>query len=241
MNRQPPDPHGALSDPELDPTADLARVIDQSVAQLWQTVETLERLHPRNLERFRVSVFGSSRVAPGTELYTEAREIARRLTEAGCDLISGGGSGLMQAATEGATQGRLSRPASGDLPVRLVEGAAETSFVERVFRHRTFFSRLHHFVRLSSAYVVLPGGIGTVLEAMMVWQLLQVKHLPPTPFILFGDHWEGLLEWASDTVVDRGFADVADLRLPRLARTIDEVVELVAAEMDRFRGDDARP
>jgi predicted Rossmann-fold nucleotide-binding protein len=174
--------HGALD----EAAADLVQVIDGSVAQLWETIESLERLQPRNLERFRVSIFGSGRIEESHPLYAEAQELAQRLAEAGCDIVTGGGGGLMQAVDQGASRGAVQQPADGDLPVRLVTDGESAPFVERVYRHRTFFSRLHHFVRLSSAFIVLPGGIGSTLEAMMVWQLLQARHLPPTPFVLYG-------------------------------------------------------
>ena len=155
----------------------LVEVIDGSVSQLWETIETLERLQPRNLERFRVSIFGSARIEESDPLFSQAREIGWRLAEAGCEIVTGGGGGLMQAVDLGASSGSLKLPAGGDLPVRTVTDGGDAPFVERVYRHRTFFSRLHHFVRLSSAFVVLPGGIGSTLEAVMVWQLLQAKHL----------------------------------------------------------------
>ncbi|MEN8165247.1 MAG: LOG family protein [Acidobacteriota bacterium] len=234
MNNRTHDPHGERAE-DYPGALDLCRIIDHSVAQLWETVETLERLQPRNLQRFRVSVFGSSRVAPDSPLFNDVKEMTRRLSEAGCDLVTGGGGGLMQAANEGATNGLLSSPAPGDLPVRLVEGRTADPFVERVYRHRTFFSRLHHFVRLSSAFVVLPGGIGTTLEAMMIWQLLQVEHLPSTPFLLYGQHWEGLLQWVEETLVDNQFADRKDLGLPTVVTTVDEVVEAIVEEFRHFQ------
>ncbi len=172
---EPPAPtHGKID----EVTVDLVQIIDCSVAQLWETIESLERLQPRNLERFRVSVFGSSRVATTDPLYSEAYTLGRRLAEVGCDIVTGGGEGLMQAVDRGASLGVLDQPAGGQLPVRTVTDGGTDPFVERVYRHRTFFSRLHHFVRLSSAFIVLPGGIGSTLEAMMVWQLLQARHLP---------------------------------------------------------------
>lgn len=234
MSERRPDPHGERAG-DHPGAVDLCRIIDQSVAQLWETVESLERLQPRNLKRFRVSVFGSSRVSPDSPLFSDVREITRRLSAAGCDLVTGGGAGLMQAANEGATDGFLSAPASGDLPVRLVEGRAAKPFVETVYRHRTFFSRLHHFVRLSSAFVVLPGGIGTTLEAMMIWQLLQVEHLPSTPFLLYGRHWQGLLQWVEETLVNDHFADRKDLSLPTVVTTVDQVVEAVLDEFKHFK------
>ena len=92
-------------------------------------------------------------------------------------------------------------------------------------------------MRLSSAFVVFPGGIGSTLEAMMVWQLLQVHHLPPVPFILYGEHWDGLLRWIAESVVAKGFADPTDMEIPRRVRTVDEAVSIILEELARFRGD----
>lgn len=222
--------HGALD----ETAADLVQVIDGSVAQLWETIESLERLQPRNLERFRVSIFGSGRIKDSHRLYAEAQELAQRLAEAGCDIVTGGGGGLMQAVDQGASRGAVQQPADGDLPVRLVTDGESTPFVERVYRHRTFFSRLHHFVRLSSAFIVLPGGIGSTLEAMMVWQLLQARHLPPTPFILYGSHWRGLLRWIEEEALGQGYVAEEDTRLPIQVDTVDEAVEIILQQLREF-------
>ena len=223
--------HGALN----ETAADLVQVIDGSVAQLWETIESLERLQPRNLERFRVSIFGSARIEATHPLYGEARDLAQRLAEAGCDIVTGGGGGLMQAVDLGASRGAVQQPADGDLPVRLVTDDEDAPFVERVYRHRTFFSRLHHFVRLSSAFIVLPGGIGSTLEAMMVWQLLQAKHLPPTPFLLYGSHWRGLLRWIEEEALGQRYIEEEDTRLPLQVDTVDEAVEVILQTLREFQ------
>ncbi len=228
---QPRATHGALD----EAATDLVQVIDGSVAQLWETIESLERLQPRNLERFRVSIFGSARIEKTNPLCGEAQDIAQRLAEAGCDIVTGGGGGLMQAVDLGASRGAVQHPADGDLPVRLVTDDEDAPFVERVYRHRTFFSRLHHFVRLSSAFIVLPGGIGSTLEAMMVWQLLQAKHLPPTPFLLYGSHWSGLLRWIEDEALAKGYLEKEDTRLPIQVETVDEAVEIILRTLGEFQ------
>lgn len=234
MKPRPPAGHGFVD----ETTVDLVEIIDGSVAQLWETIESLERLQPRNLERFRVSIFGSGRIEETDPLFAEALELGQRLAEAGCDIVTGGGGGLMMAVDQGASRGKLSGPAEGDLPIRLVTDGGAAPFVERVYKHRTFFSRLHHFVRLSSAFIVLPGGIGSTLEAMMVWQLLQVRHLPPIPFVLYGDHWRGLMRWIENDTLSRGFISREDASLPTLVDTVGDAVELVLktkAEFDRTR------
>jgi len=223
--------HGTVD----EATADLVQVIDGSVAQLWETIESLERLQPRNLERFRVSIFGSARIDETSPLYSEAQALATRLAEAGCEIVTGGGGGLMQAVDRGASRGAVRRPAGGNLPVRTVTDRGDAPFVEKVYRHRTFFSRLHHFVRLSSAFIVLPGGIGSTLEAMMVWQLLQAKHLPPTPFLLYGSHWHGLCSWLEEQAMEQGFVDADDLRLPTHVDTVEEAVNPILEALQEFQ------
>ena len=230
MKPRPEPAHGCIDETAVD----LVEIIDGSVAQLWETIESLERLQPRNLERFRVSIFGSGRIEKSDPLYSDAVDLGQRLAEAGCDIVTGGGGGLMHAVDLGASRGKLSDPADGDLPIRLVTDGSNSPFVERVYRHRTFFSRLHHFVRLSSAFIVLPGGIGSTLEAMMVWQLLQVKHLPPIPFILYGEHWRGLVRWIEDESLRRGYIDRADADLPVLVDTVDDAVGLILETRAKF-------
>jgi predicted Rossmann-fold nucleotide-binding protein len=102
-------------------------------------------------------------------------------------------------------------------------------FVERAFTHETFFTRLHHFVLVSDAYVVVPGGIGTVLEAMMIWQLLQVRHLHDTPLIFVGPMWSGLVEWVKGSMLRPGFELVSapDVDIPRCVASADEAIALI--------------
>ena len=115
----------------------------------------------------------------------------------GCDVITGGGPGLIHAANEGAAAaGAPERDRSVGIRVNLPFEQDVNPFVKQVFEHQTFFTRLHHFVLTSDAYVVAPGGIGTVLELMMIWQLLQVKHVANAPLILVGRMWEDLVIWA---------------------------------------------
>src|SRR6185369_205592 len=102
-------------------------------------------------------------------------------------------------------------------------------FVEQAFEHKTFFTRLHQFVLMSDAYIVAPGGIGTVLELMMIWQLLQVKHVQDAPLILVGRMWPSLLQWARDHLLasELPLADPADMTIPRCVNTADEAVALI--------------
>ena len=104
-------------------------------------------------------------------------------------------------------------------------------FVEQAFEHGTFFTRLQHFVIASDAFVVVPGGIGTVLEMLMIWQLLQVRHMDHVPLILVGKMWNGLVDWASVSMLDPRLqlANPEDLKIPQCLDTADEAIAVVGA------------
>src|SRR5262245_21719583 len=173
-----------------------------TVFGLWDIVNNLTRLKPSKKERYRVTIFGSARAKPGTFAYEEVKRVAAALADLGCDIITGGGPGLMQAANEGAASVNApERNRSIGIRVELPFEQEVNPFVEQAFEHKTFFSRLHHFVLTSDAFVVSPGGIGTVLELMMIWQLLQVKHVHDTPLILVGNMWAELVAWAKKNLL----------------------------------------
>jgi predicted Rossmann-fold nucleotide-binding protein len=152
------------------------QVLVNSILGLWDVVNSLTQLKPSKRERYRVKIFGSARVKAGTFGYEETKRLAAALAEMGCDIITGGGPGLMQAANEGAASAP-DRAHSFGIRVDLPFEPEVNAFVTQAFEHRTFFTRLHQFVLSSDAFIVAPGGIGTVLETMMIWQLLQVRHL----------------------------------------------------------------
>ncbi len=202
-------------------------ILTTSVFDLWKVVNNLTRLKPSKRDRYRVAIFGSARAQPGTFVYEEVRRTAAAFASMGCDIVTGGGPGLMQAANEGAK----SAGATGSLGIR-VELPFEqhaNPFVEQAFVHETFFTRLHHFVLASDAFVVVPGGIGTVLEMLMIWQLLQVRHVKDVPLILVGKMWEGLVEWARTSMLDPrlALANPGDFDIPRCLETADEAIALV--------------
>jgi predicted Rossmann-fold nucleotide-binding protein len=153
----------------------------------------------------------------------------------GCDIITGGGPGLMQAANEGAALAP-ERARSVGIRIELPFEQGVNAFVAEAFEHRTFFTRLHQFVLASDAFVVAPGGIGTVLETMMIWQLLQVKHLQNTPLILVGRMWPALVEWARHSMLsaEPPLADVEDLAIPRCVPTADEAIALLRERHDAW-------
>src|ERR1041385_2861973 len=202
------------------------KVLVESVLGLWDVVNNLTRLRPSQKERYRVTIFGSARAKPGTIAYEETKRMAKALAALGCDIITGGGPGLMQAANQGVdAAGSKSMGIRVDLPFE----QEVNPFVELAYEHRTFFTRLHHFVLASDAFIVAPGGIGTVLETMMIWQLLQVRHLDQTPLILVGKLWPGLIEWVRDSMLsfETPLINPEDVNIPVCVDNADEAIEII--------------
>ena len=201
-----------------------------TVFKLWDIVNDLTRLKPTRHERYRVTIFGSARAKPGTFVYDEVKRVAKVLAEMGCDIVTGGGPGLMQAANEGAAAANAAeRSRSVGIRVELPFERDDNPCVEHAFEHKTFFTRLHHFVLASDAFVVVPGGIGTVLELTMIWQLLQVKHIHDCPLILVGKMWTGFVDWAKASLLkpELALACPEDLDIPRCVNTADEAITLL--------------
>jgi uncharacterized protein (TIGR00730 family) len=205
-------------------------LVESAVTGLWEVVNELTRLRRTTRQNYRVTIFGSARLKPGSPAYESVKQLAADLTKMGCDIMSGGGPGLMQAANEGALSvdpKALHR--SVGIRVDLPFEQAVNPFVGQVYEHRTFFSRLHHFMIISDAFVVVPGGIGTLLELSLAWQLLQVRKLYNTPLILVGRMWVELVEWGRRTMLKEGneLASEIDFTIPHCVDTIEETVGLI--------------
>jgi len=228
------------TDPRIVSLADeeaVKQILVSTVFGLWDIVNDLTRLRPSRQERYRVTIFGSARAQPGTHVYEEIKRVAAVLAEMGCDIITGGGPGLMQAANEGAAAAHApERSRSVGIRVDLPFEQEVNPFVEQAFEHKTFFTRLHHFVLTSDAFVVAPGGIGTVLELMMIWQLLQVRHMHDVPLILVGKMWADLVSWARTHLLTTQppLANPADMTIPRCVNTVDEAITLLREHHARW-------
>jgi uncharacterized protein (TIGR00730 family) len=229
-NAQPQSKKRTGSDPSF--------ILDKAIYQLWETINDLDQIQPERVEHYRVSIFGSSRIRRGDPIYDEVKKLSQQLAKMGIDIVTGGGPGLMEAANAGAVEGQIeSKARSFGLAIHLPSEEQSNPFVDKVFRHRTFFSRLHHFVRLSSAFIVMPGGIGTALELFMVWQLLQVKHMKSHPLILVGTMWPPLIEWLRENMVSRGLVSPPDLDVVSVVPSADEAVAIIAASYEQFKGE----
>jgi uncharacterized protein (TIGR00730 family) len=238
-----PAPHGNPVVPLSDERGAID-VLSHSILGLWDVVNNLTRLRPTRRERYRVTYFGSARVDPNHWVYAAVRDSAAELTRLGCDIVTGGGPGLMRAANEGV---KLADPdgaqKSVGIRVDLPFEQDVNAFVTDAFEHKTFFTRLHHFVLVSDAFVVCPGGIGTVLEMLMVWQLLQVRHLRDTPLILAGGFWNGMIDWAKSVMLrpDIPLVSPDDLTIPRVATEPAEIIRMIRDHHDAWKQRQVQP
>lgn len=229
---KPPPPPEAIPQvstpvPESEETFE---VIERALFSLWNVVNELSRIKAPEPRTFRVTVFGSARILPGDKLYDDVKTLAKHLAAAGCDIITGGGPGLMQAANQGAELGDPEKKTTSyGIRIALPFEQAMNPFVEKAFVHQTFFTRLHHFVRLSNAFVVFDGGIGTTLELMMIWQLLQVRQATGVPLITVGQMWRDLTTWARTHMIRPGqtLASAEDLAIPICCERVEDAIQRV--------------
>ncbi len=172
-----------------------------------------------------ITVYGSARLAEDQPLYAEICEITRRLAETGFAIITGGGPGVMEAANRGAHEiGGTSIGLNIDLPFEQSLNQYTTKSI--TFHH--FFARKVMLVKYATAFVIMPGGWGTLDELCEVLTLIQTKKIRPFPVILFkSDYWEGFLNWMETTVLARGSISPEDMDLIRVCDDPDEVIEVV--------------
>ena len=193
-------------------------------------VEATERLAAI---RPAVTMFGSARVAPGSTYYDLAERTSRLLSDSGFSVISGGGPGIMEAANKGAYFGKS--PSVG-LNIQLPHEQQTNPYqdISQTFRH--FFARKYMFVRFASAYVVLPGGFGTLDELMEALTLIQTGKARKIPLILVCTaFWQGMFDWFTARLVEEKMVDPEDIELIQLIDEPEQVVEAI------FKHYEARP
>jgi hypothetical protein len=221
-------------------TQETMEVVEDAVDQLWSVVNDLSRIRPERQEFFRVAIFGSARTKPGAPVYEQVKDLAARLSARGADIVTGGGPGLMQAANEGENLGDpQNRTRSIGIRIELPFEQGANPFVEKLYTHRTFYSRLAQFMRLSNAFVIMPGGIGTTLETMMVWQLIQVRHVAEVPLIFVGRMWSELVVWAEKNMVEAGLANAEDMKIPVCVDDVGGVMAALEPHFERFEAERA--
>ena len=174
-----------------------------------------------------VTVFGSARFKEDHIYYKQAREIGKRIANLGLVTMTGGGPGIMQAANEGA---RLAAVKSIGLNIELPFEQHLNPYCDVSVDFRYFFVREVMLVKVASAFVIFPGGYGTLDELMEALTLVQTGKISNFPIILFGsDYWSGLVKWLKDTVLPDGKISASDIDLLRIVDTPEEVVSIVTA------------
>ncbi|MQY52569.1 TIGR00730 family Rossman fold protein [Rhodocyclus tenuis] len=189
------------------------------MAEFVEGTERLSAIRPA------VSIFGSARTPPDSPYYALTENIARKLSDAGFSVISGGGPGIMEAANKGAFFGKS--PSVG-LNIQLPREQHTNPYqdISQSFRH--FFARKFMFVKFASAYVVMPGGFGTLDELLEALTLIQTGKSRKIPIILVhGPFWGGLIDWLRDRLVGEGMIDAKDLDLIQVIDEPDAVVDAI--------------
>lgn len=172
-----------------------------------------------------VTVFGSARPGQDDPRYTAAQALGSRLAAAGFTVITGGGPGLMEAANRGAQD---AGGTSVGLGIELPREQSLNPYLDVSMSFRYFFARKLMFIRYASAFVVLPGGFGTLDELFEALTLVQTGKIHEFPVVLIGTaHWSGLLHWIRDHLRDQAFVATDDIRLLRVTDDIDEATELI--------------
>ena len=193
------------------------------MSEFVEATERLKRVSPA------VSIFGSARLAPDSPYYQLTEKIARLLSDSGFSVISGGGPGIMEAANKGAFKGKgVSIGLNIQLPLEQANNAYQD--ISQSFKH--FFARKYMFVRMARAYVVMPGGFGTLDELLEALTLIQTNKSPRIPIILVGsDFWAGLLDWFRERLIAEKMIHPEDMEL---IQVIDEPQTIVDAIFNHY-------
>ena len=217
--------------PSLRSLADEDRATAKKARASWQMftimAEFIEATEYLSEIRPAVSIYGSARLKSNTPYYKLAAKIARKLSDAGFAVISGGGPGIMEAANKGAHAGKS--PSVG-LNIELPHEQHGNAWRDISLRFRHFFTRKVTFVKNSDAVIVMPGGFGTLDEMAEVLTLIQTNKSRRVPIILVGsEFWSGLLEWFNGTMLPAGVINSDDLKLMEVIDDPDEVLARVLA------------
>lgn len=187
------------------------------MAEFVEAIETLSRL------RHAVTIFGSARVPPDDPYYKKTEYLARRLAENGFSVLTGGGPGIMEAANKGAA---AAGGQSVGMNIRLPYEQKPNPYANIVLDFKYFFIRKVMFVKYAVAYVILPGGYGTMDELFEALTLIQTKRIRSFPVIMMGsEYWQGLLDWMKDTMLKTDKIEPADLEIIQIIDDPDEVVK----------------
>lgn len=172
-----------------------------------------------------VSIYGSARIKEGDELYQQTQEIARRLGQMGFSIITGGGPGVMEAANRGAREAEVT---SVGLNIELPEEQVANIYATKSITFNHFFVRKIMLVKYAAAFIIMPGGLGTLDELTELLTLMQTHKIKPFPVVLFdSQYWDGFLDWLRSSVLTKSYISEEDFDLLRVCDHPDEVIEAV--------------
>jgi uncharacterized protein (TIGR00730 family) len=190
-----------------------------------------------DVEHFRVAIFGSARIKPHDPRYQQIYALARMIAKKGIDVVTGGGPGIMEAANKGHREGRKKgeKAHSFGLNIRLPKEQASNKHLDIKKDFERFSDRLDYFMYLSNVVVVAPGGIGTMLEFMYTWQLVQVKHVRNIPIILMGALWPELIHWFEKWPLKKRLISLEDMNSIFLADNCKEAMKVIRMAYREFK------
>ena len=189
------------------------------MGELVEGFDTLANIEPA------VSIYGSARIKEGDKLYTQTEEIARRLGEMGFSIITGGGPGVMEAGNKGALAAGV---ASVGLNIELPEEQTSNAYTTKSITFHHFFVRKIMLAKYASAFIIMPGGLGTLDEVTELLTLIQTHKIKPFPVVLFNSgYWKGFLDWLRNYALAEGYVSEDDFALLRVCDHADELIEAV--------------
>jgi uncharacterized protein (TIGR00730 family) len=189
------------------------------IGELVEGFDTLSGIEPA------VTIYGSAQLSPDDELYHQTEEIARRLGELGFSIVTGGGPGVMAAANKGARDAGVT---SVGLNIQLPEEQACNVYSTKTITFNHFFVRKVMLVKYATAFIIMPGGLGTLDELTEVLTLIQTRKMKPFPVVLFdSEFWRGFLDWLRNPVLAKKFISEEDFNLLRVCDHPSEVVDIV--------------
>jgi len=202
--------------------------LNEIVADISDTLTGLET------DFYRVSIFGSARINESSPIYQDCYNLAYELGKEGVDIVTGAGPGIMEAANKGSKAASNATKSIG-LAIQLPFESDANAHLDIKHEHKRFSSRLDEFMRITHSVVVVAGGVGTLLELFYTWQLMQVKHIAPRPFLLYGkDMWQGLMDWIEKEPLGRELISQGDFDSIKIVDSVEEVLEILKPEIDAF-------
>ncbi|MBI4018944.1 MAG: LOG family protein [Candidatus Aenigmarchaeota archaeon] len=197
--------------------------------------ETIDSILQADRRIFRVAIFGSARIKKNDANYRMIYRLAKMIGKEHVDIVTGGGPGIMEAANKGHKAGSNGNGAhSMGLLIKLPNEQKSNKHIDIKKEYRHFSERLDNFMMLSSAVVVAPGGLGTLLELVYAWQLMQVRHTCEIPLIVIGDMWKEFVAWSKKWQLRSAYMKPEDFDSIYTVATADDAMEILKQAHEQY-------